>query len=389
MANNYTMDDIVEVKKREKRRKRLFKMLIFVSIVIIVGGLYSYREKWLPKLQGIGEKYQTIINDGKLAAGNFPIYMSNSDSYQMQFSDSVIYMISDADLYLYNQDGGLIDSRQHAYSNAVLKTSDGYALIYETGGKKFRLETERKTVYTESADNDIVFARLSDDGYVAIVTLSEKYASSITVYDDNGEIVYGRECVERIIDVSFDDNSKGAVLSSIGADNGSIITKCEKVSFNSEKSEWKSDPVQTYCMAASNFDNGALVLGDDKCAYYNSKGNIISSYVYSGTFAGCDVSGEKAAVILNDDKRRKYSIMLMKDSKSEPFMIYADDELRFVQIYDELAYVMTKTSLNAYDFDGNLRSTVAITDSYTKFRRSDKYIFLMGYDRIDRIDYES
>jgi hypothetical protein len=116
---------------------------------------------------------------------------------------------------------------------------------------------------------------------------------------------------------------------------------------------------------------------------------MISTHSYSGEFAGCDVSEEKGAVILNDNKRRKYSIMLMKNSKSAPFVVEADDELRFVQIYDGLVYVMTKSTLNAYDFDGNLRSTASISDSYTKFRRSDKYIFLMGYDRVDRIDYES
>ncbi|MBR4021715.1 MAG: hypothetical protein IKI94_03830 [Ruminococcus sp.] len=386
---NYNMDDIVEVKKREKRKKRLIKMLVFFSIVFIAGGLYTYREKWLPKLQGIGEKYQTIINDGKLASGNFPIDMTNADNYQMQCSDSAIYMINDAYLYIYNEDGGLTDSRQHAYSNAVLKTADGYALIYETGGTKFRLETERKTVYKSSTESDIVFGRVCDNGYVAIVTLSEKYACTLKVYDDDGVLAYERECVERIIDLSFDYDGRGAVISFIGAENGAIVTKSEKISFRSEKSDWKSDSVQTYCMATSDYDNGLLVLGDDKCAYYDNNGKMISTHSYSGEFAGCDVSEEKGAVILNDNKRRKYSIMLMKNSKSAPFVVEADDELRFVQIYDGLVYVMTKSTLNAYDFDGNLRSTASISDSYTKFRRSDKYIFLMGYDRVDRIDYES
>ena len=64
MANNYTMDDIVEVKKRQKRRKKRIKLLILIAVAAVAGGMYYSREKWLPKLQGIGEKYQTIINDG-------------------------------------------------------------------------------------------------------------------------------------------------------------------------------------------------------------------------------------------------------------------------------------------------------------------------------------
>lgn len=389
MANNYTMDDIVEVKKRQKRRKKRIKLLILIAVAAVAGGMYYSREKWLPKLQGIGEKYQTIINDGELAKGNFPIEISGGENYQMYFTDSIIYLMSDAYLYIYNQDGGLTDSRQHAYSNAILKTADGYALIYETGGNKFRLETERKTVYNESVDNDIVFGRLSEDGYAAIVTCSDKYACKLIIYDDDGGVVYSRECIDRIIDVAFDENSKGAVLSFVDAENGAVVTRSEKISFDSKKSKWKSDNFQTCCIASSSYENGFVVLGDDKCAYYNNDGKCVADYDYSGDFAGCDVEGGAAAVILNDEERRKYNVMLIKGPKSEPIVIPADNELRCVQVYDDFAYVMTKSSLKAYDFDGNLRSTVDISDSYTGFRRSDKYIFLMGYDKVDRIDYES
>jgi hypothetical protein len=66
-----------------------------------------------------------------------------------------------------------------------------------------------------------------------------------------------------------------------------------------------------------------------------------------------------------------------------------DEPLKYVTISDGLAYVMTSTGICAYDFTGALRSTAEISDAYDEFRRSDDYIFLMGYNRIDRIDYSS
>lgn len=50
---------------------------------------------------------------------------------------------------------------------------------------------------------------------------------------------------------------------------------------------------------------------------------------------------------------------------------------------------MTQDEIVAYDFSGNLRSTAAISDSYTGFVRSDDHIFLKGYNKIDRIDYDA
>ena len=209
---NYDMDDIVEVKRRAKRRKRRIKLIILLAVAAIAGGMYYNRDKWLPKLQGIGEKYHTIINDGELAEGNFPIEISGGENYQLEYTDKVIYLMSDAYTYLYNEEGGLIEGRQHAYSNAVMKAADGYALIYETGGNKFRLESERETLFTDTADDNIIFGRVSDDGYTAIVTLSDKFACSLTVYDRNGNYIYNRNCIERIIDVCFTDDGNGAVL---------------------------------------------------------------------------------------------------------------------------------------------------------------------------------
>lgn len=386
---NYDVNDIVEVKKREHRRRRRKKFFILLVLATIIGGMYYYRGKWLPKLQGIGEKYQTIVNDGELAKGNFPIEISGGNSYQMEYSKSALYVLSDAYLYIYKEDGTLIEKRQHGYSNAVMKTNDGKALIYECGGNKFRLESLRKNIYVKNTTNTVIFARLSDNGSVAVVTSSDKYSCELSVYDVSGTFIYGRECIDRLIDVSFNSDSSGAVLSFVSADNGSVITTSEKVSFNANETQWKSQPFETFCLSTSINPDGAVVLGDTKCAYYNNKGEIGASYSYDGKLAGCDSNGQQIATILNDDDRRKYQLMIIKNSKSEPFVIPFDEELRDVHIYDGLVYVMSKTKIDTYDFEGKLRSSADISDSYTRFVRSDKYVFLLGYDKIDRIDYES
>lgn len=54
-----------------------------------------------------------------------------------------------------------------------------------------------------------------------------------------------------------------------------------------------------------------------------------------------------------------------------------------------LLMLCVKEEIRAYDFSGELRSTAVISDSYSGFVRSNEYIFLEGYNRIDRIDYES
>lgn len=380
--------DIVETKKKEKRRRIIIKFIILTVLVLIVGGLYYYRDKWYPKLEGLGEKYQTTIqNNGKLAEGNFPIEISGGSEYQFEITNKTGYLLNDAYVYIYNQNGGLIESRQHGYSNAVMKAAGGRALIYESGGFNFRIESSKKTVFTKKMDNIIIFGRINEN-YTAIVTASDKFASVLTVYDKQGKFVYGRDCVERIIDVSFTDDGKGCLLSFINASNGALVNITEKINFDKSEAIWVSEQAETFCIESYPLSSGgAVILGEEECAYYDSSGKIENSSIYDGTFNGGDVKNGQTAIITNDGQRRKYLLTLISDEESEPIKINSEEVLKDVAIYDGCAYIMTSKNIMAYDFTGQLRSTVEISDAYSSFRRSGDYIFLLGYDKIDRIDY--
>lgn len=388
--NNDVNIDIIEARKKEKRRRIIIKLIIFAVIIIIVGGLYYFRDSWYPRIEGLGEKYQTTIqNNGKLAEGNFPIEITGSSEYQFEVSNRTGYLLNDAYIYIYNQNGGLVENRQHGYSNPVMKACNGKALIYESGGYNLRVESYKKTVFSKKMENIIIFARMNEN-YIAVVTASDKYSSVLTVYDRNGNFVYKRECVERIIDISFTEDSKGCLLSFINARNGSLVNITEKISFENADPIWISEPAETFCIASYPLESGgAVVLGEEECAYYDDSGKIINSSVYGGTFGGGVVDGEHTAIITNDEQRRKYILTLIPDQDSEPIIINSESFLKDVAIYDNCAYIMTSKNIMAYDFSGQLRSIVEISDAYNSFRRSDNYIFLLGYDKIDRINYNN
>ena len=93
-------------------------------------------------------------------------------------------------------------------------------------------------------------------------------------------------------------------------------------------------------------------------------------------------------MIINSDDRRKY-VMAMFDGAGEPYIINFDTPLTDVKVSGDLTYVMTQDSVLAYDFSGALRSTAQISDSYIGFERSDNYVFLESFSKIDRINYVS
>jgi hypothetical protein len=59
-----------------------------------------------------------------------------------------------------------------------------------------------------------------------------------------------------------------------------------------------------------------------------------------------------------------------------------------VRVYDGDAYVMSSGDVTSYDFSGTAVATVDLEGSYTAFIKQDAYLFLLGYNQIDRVDFK-
>ena len=213
MEKNIKDVDIVILRRRRKRRRQMAKFIAFILLASIIFGLYVKRDVWFPKLEGIGSRFQSVKSSGgELSGENFPLNISGGIDYQVGNLNGYLAILSDAYIYIYTEDGELYEERQHAYANAMLQTSGKKALIYESGGNKFRIDNKRKNLYTKKMEQNIIFARISENGNVAVITTSDTYICKLTVFDDSGEEIYSRNCVERVIDLTFNEDGTGCCL---------------------------------------------------------------------------------------------------------------------------------------------------------------------------------
>lgn len=385
----YDKNDIVDLKNKKIRQRRRKKMLIILGIAAVLALIVAARNLWIPIVKSWGKQYKTIVNSGKLADGNFPIDVDGGDNYQLSYTVKRIMVQSDTSLYIYDIDGNLLKKRQHAYSNPKLCVANGKALIYESGGNEFSVEDEDEVYYSRSFDNNIYFARLSSDGVTAVVTDSEDYSCELKVYDKKGTLIYERKCTDMLIDLSFINESSGCVLGFISAENGQITTKIREISFDKKGEKWTSPGFSACAYEIFGSSEGTFVYGDTACGYIDPDGQISSYYEYDGEcISGASMSG-KSAVVINNDDRRVYTAALFSGNGKKPLEIQLESPAVAVSVFRGFAYILTQDEMQAYDFKGNLRSTAKVNDSYSGFVRSDDHIFLKGYDKIDRIDYDA
>lgn len=390
MEKNIKDVDIVILRRRRKRRRQMAKFIAFILLASIIFGLYVKRDVWFPKLEGIGSRFQSVKSSGgELSGENFPLNISGGIDYQVGNLNGYLAILSDAYIYIYTEDGELYEERQHAYANAMLQTSGKKALIYEYGGNKFRIDNKRKNLYTKKMEQNIIFARISENGNVAVITTSDTYICKLTVFDDSGEEIYSRNCVERVIDLTFNEDGTGCILATSDAADGEIISKIISVSFDSKKDKWTSDALNTMCLKTYYDRNGILVLGDTKCAYYSNNGELLTSYDYPSSLVDWDYRDGKIAMLFENEIKRQNYFTTIDSEKREPNQNeFSNSSANCIRISDGQVLILSKEGIIKYDFNGGGEKNISSESAYEKFILIDNYIFLLGYDRIDRIEYK-
>lgn len=378
--------DSIEKRKRKNTRRSLFRLLILMLIAAFCVFLYMERGNWM---SGVETKIESIKqNDGVLAEGNFPLTISGNGDYQVKTIEDNLAILNNSYMYIYSVQGENIETRSTSYTNTILKANNGYTLCYENSGIGFRVDRLDNVVYEKEAEDIIISGAVSDEGHTALITESSNYNCSIYIYDENGKKIYTRNCVERVSNISFDNENTGCVFVELNAADGELSSVVKRVNFEEKESLWEAPSISTLCLETSFTSDGRVcVVGDSLCAYYNKKGQLESMYTYTGELLSYDVRNGNAAVLVRNDETRETNLLLFNGTAENPAIVNVNQYSNYVQTDGVSAYLMSNDNIVSYSFDGDAQATVSLDYSYERFMKQGDYLFLMSYDRIDRINF--
>ena len=386
---------------REKRKKKklmsfLKKFGIFLAIAAAVLIIVLTKGIWYPKMEGILTKIPVPENSSELAEGNFPISIEGGASYLLVPMDDCLAVADDSHFFVYNEDGKMMLSEQHTFSNPIVTAGGKKTLLYDLGGKSFSLYSKYKNIYNKSTDEPILIARLGANDTAAVVTKNDKYPSMLMVYDANGKNIFNYRSVSRIIDVTFNSDCSGCYITTIGVSGGLIISQIlyyrfDRIDYDETGSPvpvWETNSVETLALSVRQFgDDNIILFGDTMCAYYDLNGNFVKSYDYKRRLVGYSSDGTTAAMVFRNDERRS-SVLTIIDcitgTITEKNLGY---EILNVQVSGNTVYMQSRNGIESCTADGVNLSSVALDTDYDSFCRMDGYIYLLGYDEINRITY--
>lgn len=388
---------ILKKKRQQKKAARLMKkLLIILAAAAVVLAIILTKELWYPKLNGILSKVPVTENTAELAGGHFPIAIDGGADYQLETMDNAIAVLDDSHFFAYNNDGKLLYSEQHTLSKPIMTVSGKKALIYDLGGTTFSLISKYKNIYSKTTDSAILIAKLSSNDYAAVVTMNDKFMSMLMIYDNNGRNIFNYGSIERIIDITFDSGNNGCYITTVGSYDGVLASKILYYKFDQVDYDalgdpvpvWETEYIETLAISVRLFGSGnIIVFGDTMCAYYDINGNLINSYEYDHPLSDYDSRGSIAALIFSNKERRSSDMVIIDCITGGISKTVLDYNAENLQVSDNQIYVHSRNEIRSYSSLGEPLSSVDLESEYDDFCRVNNYIFLMGYDQINRIDF--
>ncbi len=390
MAINTDVREMNRFKRNKKAKSFARKLIPAVLLIAAAAAVVLTKNLWYPKLDGIMKKIPafTAQNSGELAEGNFPISITGGSGYQLLPMNGYFSLLDESHLRIYDINGELNSDVQHEYANPVMAANGRRVLIYDLGGKKLRVVNRHKTIFEKNTEESILFARLSSSDNTAVVTRPEKALSQLSVFDPNGELIFSLTANDRrIIDVSFTDNNDGIVVTTLGASGGELVSQMTRYRYGERDAVWVSDTISTMAMSTKSVDGGELMFGDNMCAYFDESGRYKTSVGYKNTLIDFDSSKELTALIFENQERRKTVLMLINNADNTVSELSISGLAKDITVEGSSVYILTSSGISSYNADGTEGASVSLDDEYDGFVKLDGYIYLLGYDEINRIDF--
>lgn len=227
-----------------------------------------------------GDAKLTIKEEAETAK-DLPTAFSSAENTRFVNYDKTILCANETTYAKYRYDGTEIWTQQIQMQEPMLRVAGSYVLISETGGKKISLYRDKKLLFSEKTEGNILTADLSPKGDVVAVTEKEFYKGQVVVFNKSGKRVFVWDSGSySILDASISKKRRVAIsLLSTDAGADSIISVFDVYG----KNLCKTEPfIDTIIFDVGFEGENILALSESKFMKMSVSGKVKSEFNFDG-----------------------------------------------------------------------------------------------------------
>ncbi len=301
----------IEVITTNKSNVFLKMLCVVLAVVMFFFGLNIL----MP--MGVSETIKNFvvgIGGGK----GFPVSISAATTETIVSVGSDTALLTDSTLILYKQNGKVIFNRQHGYSNPVVCSGGTRALLFDRDGNRYRIENRAETLYDLTTDNKILTADVAERGGFALVTSSEEYLCTVTVYNKNAKSMFVWNSAERrVTAISLSPTGKYLAVGTVKAENGVF---CSEILIFNTKNSGQPIVSQKYdgsALLSLDYKNSGVLCVFDNMASYITKKGVKQDYSYESAepVSFSNSSSKGATIVLRRYNDAENNVVVTFNSK--------------------------------------------------------------------------
>lgn len=368
--------------------KNIFFILFSTFLLLVV---WSNRINFLP------DNIYTYISDNLLSfsiSSKFPVQFQGEkiQTENIKVNNSYILALSDSSFEIFSKKGKKLLSEKHNFSNPNLQISNSKHIIFDRGGKTFKVIGNRKTFYSGVTDQKIMAATISDISSYAIAIQSLRYLSEIQVFDKKNMLKFSIPISEYYItNLAMDSPGSTLAASGISSDNGDIISNIYIIDVASGKIKSQFLFPDNLVTDIKFFSNGNFVaIGDKYSIFINPKtksvvkkfydNKILKFYDFSKSGAICFCLSQS----INDAS--KNILMKLDASGNEMQIITADYDFDDIIKKGNKIIGLTKDKIISYNMWGNFEGYINLGNCYRKILPASRgYLYAINSSKISKI----
>ncbi len=371
-------------KRRKKRRLKVFAIVCAVVAVCLCG--YVLRDPILSVL------YDAVGFIGSIGAEKvtFPIQQTASQKTRLASMKREIVVYDDLFVHIYGKNGKVFQSIQHGMANPAVETSSSQVLTYSIGGYDIRLDSKYSNIYEKNLPQQILSASLGANGDTAVVTKSDIYASTLTVYDSKGEERYVWEQLDNLIlDASLSPSGKFCAAASVVPEGAQVTTRVSVLDGSGKVSGTVN--VKGAMVIEMTFDaSGNLMVVTEEAVTLlrvtdAGEPERIAEETYSGTVSQAFIeSGQFGGVVVSDAFNGAKCDLIVMDYEGKVIRTELPRPVTGLDTEEDFIYILDDKAITVYDKKGQELSTTDLQQNYLQLEKNAGGLYLLSPTHLER-----
>lgn len=344
----------------QRRRRR--RLVLLGALVVAAAAAFAVLTGAVgASLVALGDGMDSVTLYLNRSGGGWPANTAISQPKQIRELAGGFVELGAEDVAVYSAYGTRVRAFQPGYARPALAVGNTRFCVYNRAGSELRVESRTKTLYTKNFSAGILLCALSNNGNVAVVTESNRYAAQVEVYDSLFNLKYTWAPTQQEgtpVALRFAADNHRFAAGCLSAENGQLQTTVYLMDTDTVEvgGAYAADPGSMVLELDWISATRLLAVFDDYAAIIDpATGAEAARFDYGGaTLQSVSISGRDTALLLAS---RSGSTLVVLDDSLSLLGRQAVGKANGVSCTRTAVYVLTADAVQCHGLDGALEWT--------------------------------